>query len=83
MLYLCAMAKQDNAILVEMADGRKFLFGSVAAIYDHLTYEELGIRKEAVWASKLQVDVPLQLQKCTITKMRRISRKQENPTIPK
>lgn len=71
--------RKDTCILVELYDGRKFIFGSLSAIYDTLTQEEIGIPKEGLWASKLEYDVPFLVGGNTITKMERFTKKQTNP----
>lgn len=40
--------KQRKIIHVEI-DGKNFYFGSISAIYDTLSKEQLGICKEALW----------------------------------
>ena len=43
-------------------------FGSIAAIYDKHTPEELGITKTSLWTYGIKIDKPYQNKLCTIYK---------------
>lgn len=69
--------RKDTCILVEVADGRKYIFGSLAAIFDTLTPQEVGKSLEGLWASHLEFGHPLHTKSgATITKMERIKKHQ-------
>lgn len=47
------MARTETIIWVHLHSGRDEFFGSIAAIYDVLTRDEVGITKESLWAAGL------------------------------
>lgn len=43
-------------------------FGSIAAIYDVFTRQDIGVTKERLWAYGIEEDKPYQNKKCVIRK---------------
>lgn len=62
----------ENFIKVQFlkpVDGQtEYYFGSIAAIYDRFTSEEIGCSKHMLWRHKLASDNPKATRKCVITK---------------
>ena len=47
------------------ATGEQHFFSSMAAIYEHLTYDQLGIRLSSLW----QVGLPYSNKRCSIERV--------------
>jgi hypothetical protein len=67
------MERPDTIIHVCMGGERNlyechFYFGSIAAIFDVFTPDELGITKEELWQFHLSPDNPFRNEKCSIFK---------------
>lgn len=58
----------STIIHVETADGRHEYFGSVAAIYDKFTRDDIGIALASLWSYGLSEDHPYQNKLVTIRK---------------
>ena len=66
---------------VSFGDDDNHYFGSIAAIYDHFTPQELGVSKARLWAYGITEEKPYQNKKCVIRKGI-IHRKKTNRTPP-
>ncbi|MFJ1365568.1 hypothetical protein ACILDU_03880 [Capnocytophaga canimorsus] len=53
---------------VQFSEGENYYFGSISAIYDHFTKEELGISKNSLWNFGIEENKPYKNRKCTIFK---------------
>lgn len=47
-------------------DDCHYYFGSIAAIYDHFSVEEIGVTKQHLWNYGIKHDRPYRNKKCTI-----------------
>lgn len=47
-----------SIVLVEWDDGRREAFGSISAIYDTHTAEEIGCNRERLWNCSITADKP-------------------------
>lgn len=56
-------------------------FGSISAIFDHFTPQDLGVSKSRLWAYGINEEKPYQNKKCTIYKGI-IHRKKTNRNLP-
>lgn len=59
------MPRNDTIIWVHLHDGRDAFFGSIAAIYEVFTRDEVGITKESLW----QACLPYSNKRCTVKRM--------------
>ena len=67
----------STIIHVETADGRHEYFGSVSAIYDRFSREEIGISLAALWNYGLSEDHPYRNKLVTIRKGTIIRKKKD------
>ena len=53
-----------------MGNGGKteFFFGSLAAIYDKFTYEQIGCKVETLWAAGITEATPYENDRCTVSR---------------
>lgn len=62
----------ENLIKVQFLkpiDGQtEYFFGSISAIYERFTAEQMGCNKESLWAAKITPNTPKATAKCVITK---------------
>lgn len=59
-------------------DGKKeYYFGSLAAIYDHFTPEQIGCKLESLWNSKIVPGKPKSTKHCVVSKHKVIRKKQK------
>lgn len=58
--------KQEQVVHVCMGDDRHYYFGSVAAIFDTFTPDELGVSMTTLWNYGLAPDRPYKNNKCSI-----------------
>lgn len=58
--------KQEQVVHVCMGDDRHYYFGSVAAIFDTFTPDELGVSLPTLWNYGLAPDRPYKNEKCSI-----------------
>lgn len=58
--------KQEQVVHVCMGDDRHYYFGSVAAIFDTFTPDELGVSLPTLWNYGLAPDRPYKNYKCSI-----------------
>lgn len=72
---------EQNVIKVQFltpVDGEtEYYFGSISAIYDRFTPEQIGCSKLTLWTHKLAPDKPKATAKCIISK-HTLSRKPQN-----
>lgn len=63
---------EQNVIRVQFfkpVDGRtEYFFGSISAIYERFSAEQIGCTKVVLWNKKLTADTPYANKKCLITK---------------
>lgn len=63
---------EQNVIKVQFltpVDGKtEYYFGSISAIYDRFTAEQIGCSKLTLWTHKLALDKPKATHKCIISK---------------
>ncbi len=58
-------------------DGRtEYYFGSLAAIYERFTAEQIGCNVERLWNSNISADNPKVTSRCVITKHKIITKPQ-------
>ncbi len=69
--------KQEQVVHVCLGDDRHYYFGSVAAIFDTFTPDELGVSLPTLWNYGLAPDRPYKNFKCCIYRDR-IHRKKQN-----
>ena len=62
------MKKTESIIHVELATGQHHYFGSLTAIYDHLTAEEVGVKLDTLYRHSLSTSRIFSNKKCTIRK---------------
>lgn len=62
------MKKTESIIHVELATGQHYYFGSLTAIYDHLTAEEVGVKLDTLYRHSLSTSRIFSNKKCTIRK---------------
>ena len=62
------MKKTESIIHVELANGQHHYFGSLTAIYDHLTAEEVGVKLDTLYRHSLSTSRIFSNKKCTIRK---------------
>lgn len=66
------MKHKENIIKVEfpfpLHGTKEHYFGSLAAIYEVFTPEQIGCRLENLWNAKIEVGKPKKTKKCTIYK---------------
>lgn len=60
------MGKQEQVVHVCLGDDRNYYFGSVAAIFDKFTPDELGVSLTTLWNYGLAPDHPYINNKCRI-----------------
>lgn len=58
--------KQEQVVHVCLGDDRHYYFGSVAAIFDTFTPDELGVSLPTLWNYGLAPDRPYKNDKCSI-----------------
>lgn len=58
--------------------GNEFYFGSLAAIYDTFTPEQIGCKLEALWGAGITVEKPKLTRTCLISKHRIHRKSQKN-----
>lgn len=58
--------KQEQVVHVCLGDDRHFYFGSIAAIFDRFTPDELGVSMAALWNYGIAPDRPYINNKCRI-----------------
>ncbi|HPW66947.1 MAG TPA: hypothetical protein PLS84_07660 [Salinivirgaceae bacterium] len=57
-------------------DGKKeYYFGSLAAIYERFSEEQIGCKLETLWAHKLAENNPKSTRKCVITRQNILRKK--------
>jgi hypothetical protein len=56
-------------------DEEEHFFGSIAAIFDEFTPEQIGVSKSRLWACKISPENPYKNKICTITKGKIIRKK--------
>lgn len=63
---------EQNVIKVRFfnpVDGQiEYYFGSIAAMFERFTEEQIGCSQQAMWYHKLKPDKPKATKKCIITK---------------
>lgn len=69
--------KQEQVVHVCLGDDRHYYFGSVAAIFDTFTPDELGVSLPTLWNYGLAPDRPYKNEKCSIYR-NSIHRKKQN-----
>lgn len=70
----------SNIVKVEFyGDFTEHYFGSLAAIYEVFTPEQIGCTLESLWSYKIEVGKPKKTRKCIISK-HNIYRKQQKNT---
>lgn len=76
--------KQESVVHVYI-DGKDYYFGSVAAIFDKFTPDELGVSLTSLWNYGLAPDRPYKNNRCTIHRgnITRKKRHEENSTESK
>lgn len=57
---------------------KEYYFGSLAAIYEQFTSEQIGCRLEALWASGIETDKPKATRHCVISKHEIARKKQKS-----
>lgn len=78
----------ENVIKVQFfnpVDGQsEYYFGSIAAIFERFSADQLGCTIESMWAYKLTSERPKITKKCTISKHTIVRKPQNNPkTTPR
>ena len=63
-------------IKVRFHDGSEFFFGSLAAIYEMFSPEDVGCALSTLWNSKIAPDHPKVTSRCVISKHRVFRMKQ-------
>ncbi len=63
-------------IKVRFHDGSEFFFGSLAAIYEMFSPEDVGCALSTLWNSKISPDRPKVISRCVISKHRVFRMKQ-------
>lgn len=58
--------KNESVVHVCLGDDRHYYFGSVAAIFDHFTPDELGVSLPTLWNYGLAPDRPYKNNRCVI-----------------
>lgn len=53
---------------VQFGDGSNHYFGSIAAIFDHFSPDEIGITKTSLWTYGITLEKPYKNRICTIYK---------------
>lgn len=71
--------KKEQVIHVCLGDDRHYYFGSVAAIFDTFTPDELGVSLPTLWNYGLAPDRPYKNNRCAIYRGN-INRKKQNET---
>ena len=69
---MTAMATSTIIRVTIKATGEQHYFSSMAAIYEHLTYDQLGIRLPSLW----QVGLPYSNKRCSIERVNLYSKPQ-------
>lgn len=63
---------EQNVIKVQFLKpimGRtEYFFGSISAIYNHFSKEQIGCSKQELWNKKITADTPYANTKCIISK---------------
>jgi len=62
------MKSNDTLIHVELANGEHHYFGSITAVFDTLSHEQLGISRQTLYTFDIDHDRPYINRKCTIRK---------------
>lgn len=74
-------AKNEQFVKVEffvpMNGKKEYYFGSLAAIYDHFTPEQIGCKLESLWNSKIVPGKPKSTKHCVVSKHKVIRKKQK------
>lgn len=60
--------KQFPIVIVQFKDGSEHFFGSLAAIYQVFTPEQIGVTLGTLWNHKITQECPYVGQRCTIRK---------------
>lgn len=63
--------------LVEYSGQTDFYFGSLAAIYEVFTPEQIGCKLETLWNSKIDIMRPKTTPKCVVSKLVLYRKKQK------
>ncbi len=71
------MKKQEQVVHVCLGDDRHYYFGSVAAVFDTFTPDELGVSLPTLWNYGLAPDRPYINNKCRIYRGK-INRKKQS-----
>ena len=58
--------KHESVVHVCLGDDRHYYFGSVAAIFDTFTPDDLGVSMTTLWNYGLAPDRPYKNNRCTI-----------------
>lgn len=58
--------KNESVVHVCLGDDRHYYFGSVAAIFDHFTPDEVGVSLPTLWNYGLATDRPYKNNRCVI-----------------
>lgn len=61
-----AAMKNESVVHVCLGDDRHYYFGSVAAIFDTFTPDDLGVSMTTLWNYKLTPDRPYKNNRCAI-----------------
>ncbi len=66
---------------VQFKNGGNYYFGSVAAIYDTFTPEQINVSKSRLWSFGITIDRPYRNKICTIYKGEIFRKKGNRKTI--
>lgn len=73
---------EQNVIKVQFfkpVDGRvEYYFGSISAMFERFTEEQIGCSPQVMWYHKLSPDNPKATKQCVITKHRVLRKPQTN-----
>jgi hypothetical protein len=68
-MYICLIKKikkMETVYHVQFNDGSNYYFGSISAIYDVFTKEDIGRNKFSLWNYKITEDKPYKSKQCVI-----------------